>query len=111
MTIKNRSIGLELTTSNQDVYTVPNAFKATVDSIIIANKSSSYADVTLEWYSSLNTTYYTVFGSIRLEPNSSLQITDPLYLEAGDKIRGTASVNSSVVVTVRTYEEYAVVTR
>ncbi len=111
MTIKNRTVGLELSTSNQDVYTVPSSFKATVDSIIITNKTSSYVDVSLDWYSSLNTTYYSIFGAVRLEPNSTVQITEPLYLEPADKIRGLATLNNTVVVSVRTSEEYIASTR
>lgn len=111
MTIKNRTVGLELTTSTQDIYLVPNNFKATVDSIVVANKSASFVKVTLDWYSALNTTSYVVFGDITLEPNSSMQITDPLYLEEGDKIRGVANLGSSIVVSVRTSEEYTVARR
>lgn len=111
MKLKNRTVGLELSTSNQDVYTVPSSFKATVDSIIIANKTSSYVDVSLDWYSSLNTTYYSIFGAVRLEPNSTVQITEPLYLEPADKIRGLATLNNTVVVSVRTSEEYTSSTR
>lgn len=111
MTIKNRTVGLELSTSNQDIYTVPANFKGTVDSIIITNKTASYVDVSLDWYSSLSTTYYSIFGSTAMEPNSTLQITHPLYLEAGDKIRGLATLNNTVVVSVRTSEEYSVSTR
>lgn len=111
MTIKYRTVAKELSTSTSDVYAVPSSFKSTVDSIIIANKSTGYVDVSIDWYSALNATDYALAGSIRLEPNSTVQITDPLFLEAGDKIKGSATVVSSVVVSVRVSEEYSTATR
>ena len=108
MTSKNRSIGLTLTTSNSDVYIVPTSFKATIDSILISNITSSAITFNLDWYKLSNTTYYPIATTVRMEPNSVLQITDALYLEAGDKIRGLASAGTSIVVTIRVKEQYAV---
>lgn len=108
MTSKNRTLGLTLTTSNADVYIVPTSFKATIDSILISNITSSAITFNLDWYKLSNTTYYPIATTVRMEPNSVLQITDALYLEAGDKIRGLASANSSIVVSVRVKEQFAV---
>lgn len=108
MTSKNRSIGLTLTTSNSDVYVVPTSFKSTIDSILISNITSSAITFNLDWYKLSNTTYYPIATTVRMEPNSVLQITDALYLEAGDKIRGLASAGTSIVVTIRVKEQYAV---
>jgi len=42
-----------------------------------------------------------------MTPNSILQITEyPLYLEKNDKIRGLASSNSSITVTVSAEERF-----
>jgi hypothetical protein len=38
---KNRSVAKVLTTSTADIYTVPAAFKAEVDSIVITNISAN----------------------------------------------------------------------
>lgn len=108
MTSKNRSLGLTLATSNADVYIVPTSFKATIDSIFISNITSSAITFNLDWYKLSNTTYYPIATTVRMEPNSILQITDALYLEAGDKIRGLASAGTSIVVTIRVKEQYAV---
>ncbi len=41
MASKSRTLSLELTTSNQDIYTVPNNYEAEIKSIYIANHSAS----------------------------------------------------------------------
>ena len=50
MTTKNRTIGLELTTSNQDIYTVPANYEAEIDNIYINNATSSQVTFSLDWY-------------------------------------------------------------
>ena len=41
METKNRTVGLELTTGNQDIYTVPSNFEAEIDSIYINNATNA----------------------------------------------------------------------
>jgi hypothetical protein len=106
MTTKNRTVGATLTTSNQDVYTVPPTFKADVDSIFITNVTSSAVTFSLDWYDSTGSAYHTIAETVRLEPNSLLQITKAFYLLQGDKIRGLCSVNNSVEVSVKVSEQY-----
>ena len=106
MTTKNRTIGATLTTSNQDIYTVPSTFKADVDSIFITNVTTSYVTFSLDWYDSTGSAYHTIAETVRLEPNSLLQITKAFYLLQGDKIRGLCSVNNSVEVSVKVSEQY-----
>jgi len=108
MTIKYKTVGLALTTSSQDVYTVPANFKATIDSVILSNKTSSYVNVTVQWYSAANTTNYSIFGSITMEPNTTIQLTEAFYLEAGDKIKASATLNNTVEITVASSEKYSV---
>jgi hypothetical protein len=107
MTTKNRTVGATLTTSNQDVYTVPPTFKADVDSIFITNVTSSYVTFSLDWYDSTASAYHTIAETVRLEPNSLLQITKAFYLSQNDKIRGLCSVNNSVEVSVKVSEQFA----
>jgi hypothetical protein len=107
MITKNRTLGATLTTSNQDIYIVPPTFKADVDSIFITNTTTSFVTFSLDWYNSVESTYHTIAETIRLEPNSMLQITKAFYLLQNDKIRGLCSVNNAVEVSVKTLEQYA----
>jgi hypothetical protein len=107
MITKNRTLGATLTTSNQDIYIVPPTFKADVDSIFITNTTTSFVTFSLDWYNSAASTYHTIAETIRLEPNSMLQITKAFYLLQNDKIRGLCSVNNAVEVSVKTLEQYA----
>ncbi len=107
MTTKNRTVGVTLTTSNQDVYTVPPTFKSDVESIYITNVTTSYVTFSLDWYDSAASAYHTIAETVRLEPNSLLQITKAFYLLQGDKIRGLCSVNNSVEVSVKVSEQFA----
>lgn len=104
--VKNRALAKELTTSNQDIYTVPAHFVAKVISIIVANTTSSTETFTLEWYDSVSTTYYPIGGEVEMKKNSILQIDDVIYLQRGDKIRGLASSNSAITVTVSVEETF-----
>ena len=98
---KKRTVALELTTANQDIYTVPARFTTEVNSIYINNASSSLVTFSLDWYDAASTTFYTLAELVELLANSLLQITDyPLYLIGSDKIRGLASANSAVNITV-----------
>lgn len=107
MTTKNRTVGLQLATSNSTVYTVPNNWDATVSSIFVSNEASSPVTFSLDWYDSASTTYYTIAEKVSMLPNSIIQITDILYLGQGDIIRGLASVGSSVTVSIRIEEGFA----
>ena len=71
---KKRTVGLELTTANQDIYTVPSRFTTDITSIFISNKSSSAITFTLDWYDSATTTFHTLAGLTSLAANSILQI-------------------------------------
>jgi hypothetical protein len=41
--------------------------------------------------------------------NSVVQITDSLFLRAGDSLRGLASTNNTITIIVRMKEDYSVV--
>jgi hypothetical protein len=104
---KNRTVGLELTTGNQDIYTVPSNYEAEIDSIFVSNASSSNVTFSLDWYDAQNTTYYTLAETVELLGNSMLQINnEPLWLFKGDKLRGLASVGSAVTVIVKVRETF-----
>lgn len=106
MTTKNRTVGKELTTSNSNVYVVPPRYIADVYSIYIANTSSLPATISLDWYDSATSTYYALTEQMPLTANSALQITEALMLQPNDVIRGLASANSSITVSVKVTETY-----
>jgi hypothetical protein len=108
MSNKKRTVALALTTSVQDVYVVPPAFKADVSSIFVSNGSDSTVSVTLQWYSDANTTSYDIMDAVVMKPRSILQITAPLFLDKDDKITGFATVGSNAItVSIRTEENFA----
>lgn len=104
---KNRTIGKVLTTANSDVYTVPARWNSSVYSLIVANTSAAAKTVSLEWYDSTNATWYYLMKDVLLGANSILQIEEPLYLVATDQIRGLASADTSVTVTLNIREDFA----
>lgn len=107
MEVKNRTVALELTTGNSDIYTVPSNYEAEVYSIFISNSSSSNVTFSLDWYDSQTTTFFTIAETVELLGNSMLQInSEPFWLYKGDKLRGLASAGSAVTVSVRVKESY-----
>lgn len=107
--LRDRTLGKVLTTSSQDIYSIPNSFISHMDSIIINNNTSNAATFTLQWFSATDSVTYNIFYNSPLPANTTIQITDPLILQAGDKLKGYASVNSVVNITLRVQEEYSVV--
>jgi hypothetical protein len=104
---KRRTLALELTTANQDIYTVPTRFNTGVNSIYINNASGSTVTFSLDWYEAATATYHTLAETVELPANSLLQITDyPLFLVKNDKIRGLSSANSSVNISISLEEYY-----
>ena len=106
MQTKNRTVGLELTTSNQDLYVVPANYEANIKSIYVNNASSSSVTFSLDWYNSQDAAYYTMAETVELSPNSLLQITDSVWLYKADKFRGLASANSAVTVIFNVEETF-----
>jgi hypothetical protein len=106
MASKSRTVSLELTTSNQDIYTVPNNYEAEIKSIYIANHSASELTFSLDWYDSVNTTYYTMAENTKLLSNGLVQITESLWLQKNDKLRGLCSSSNNVTVTIQVEENY-----
>ena len=56
MSTKNRTVALELGTSNSDIYTVPNNYETQVKSIFISNLTGNQVTFSLDWYDSKATT-------------------------------------------------------
>lgn len=105
---KNRTVAKTLTTSNSDIYVVPPRYSAYIDSLVIANVSSTSVTFSLDWYDSATTVYHPIGGQVTMQPHSILQITDGFTLQHNDKFRGLASVATSITISVRVREEYSV---
>jgi hypothetical protein len=106
MQTKNRTLALALTTSNGTIYTVPDNHEAEIQSVVISNAAGAKRTFNLDWYDLSVTTYYALASAVPIEANSILQITSPLWLVQGESLRGLASANSSVVITVYVKEYY-----
>lgn len=104
--MKNNTYGLLLTTSNQTIYTVPDYFNAMVRSIIVTNQTTANVKFNLDWYDSASNTYYVIAKDVTVYGNSFLQITDSLFLQKLDLIRGLASANNAITVSVFADESY-----
>lgn len=104
---KKRTVSQELGITNSDIYTCPDRYDGDVNSIIVSNASANVVTVSLDWYDSVNTTYYTIMEQVELKPYSLVQMTEfPLYLHKNDKIRGLASLATSITVTVAVEEHF-----
>lgn len=103
---KNRTISLDLTASNQDIYTVPANYESNVVSIVISNAVSAERKFSLDWYSAENATWYTLAESTPIVGNGVVQFENTLWLRKGDKLRGLANVTSSVTITIKVQEYF-----
>ena len=91
MATKNRSIGSELGTSSSDLYTVPAQYESNIKSIFLTNGTSSTKTVSLSWYQADSAVSWPVTSDLEMVANGIIQITDPLYLNKGDKFTASAS--------------------
>jgi hypothetical protein len=106
METKNRTLALELTTSDATIYTVPTNYETEVQSIVISNAAGAKRKFTLEWYNSATSSYYALASEVEIEANAIIQVTVPLWLVKGESLRGSADVASSIVVTVYVKEHF-----
>lgn len=105
-TLKRRTVGKELTTSEEDVYVCPQSFRSNIESILVSNSSSSSVVVTLDWYNATEDTTYNVVPAVVMLPNSVLQITEAFYFYQNDKLTGLADSNNAVSVNIRAEETF-----
>jgi hypothetical protein len=106
MVTKNKTFGKELLTSNSTIYTTPPRFESNINSIIVSNASNTAVTFSLDWYDSATTTYYTIAEQVKMYPNSILQLTDGFILQPADTIRGLASVENVITVSIKVEEEF-----
>jgi hypothetical protein len=110
MITKNRTLGKELTTSNLVIYATPIRYTSEVVSIIVSNSLSSTVTFSLDWYDSISSTYYTIAEQVPMYGQSIIQLTEAFTLQQNDIIRGLASSNSAITVSIRVQELYSVLT-
>lgn len=106
MTSKNRTVALQLTTSPTAIYSVPDNYEAEVQSIVISSIATNTRTFTIEWYNEATSSYFALAKDVEIEGNTIVQATTPLWLVQGESVRGSASANSSVVVTIYVKEWY-----
>jgi hypothetical protein len=83
-------------TTETDLYTVPPANTAILNSLRVTNANASRAAITVSQYVSGSATEYYLLRSYNLAPNSTMDVFNgvPCVLEAGDKISVEASVST-----------------
>jgi hypothetical protein len=95
------------TTSDTDVYTVPNNFSSHIEHLLITNSDSSNRNYTLKFYQADTATTYTLFSShavIGKGSESVFTIDKPLYIHQGDKLIVTAGTVDTLTVVVAAEE-------
>jgi hypothetical protein len=110
MITKNRTLGKELTTSNIVVYTAPVRRTSEITSIVVSNSLNTTVTFSLDWYDSVSSTYYTIAEQVPMYGRSVIQLTNGFTLQQNDVIRGLASSNSAITVSIKAEELYSVVT-
>lgn len=103
---KNRTVSVELTDVNADIYTVPANYEANIVSIVISNAVSAERKFSLDWYSAELATWYTLAESTPIVGNGIVQFENTLWLRKGDKLRGLANVTSNVTITIKVQEYF-----
>ncbi len=94
-------------TSDTDVYVVPNNFSSHVEHLLITNSDSSNRNYTLKYYQSDTTTTHTLFSShavVGKGSESVFTIDKPLYIHKGDKLIVAAGTADTITVVVAAEE-------
>jgi len=97
------------TTSDTDIYVVPNNFSSHVAHFLISNNDSSTRNYTLKWYHADDATTHTILSGHSLSGgtfDSVFTVDKPLYLHAGDKLIVAANTANTLIVTISTEEFY-----
>lgn len=97
------------TTSDTDVYVVPNNFSSHVEHFFISNNDNSNQTYTLKFYHFDDNTTHTLLDGHAANSKATesiFTVDKPLYLHAGDKLIVAATTANSLVVTVSAEEFY-----
>ena len=97
------------TTSDTDVYVVPNNFSSHVEHLMIGNNNSSNKEYTLKYYEADTATTHTLFSGHAVTGKGSesiFTVDKPLYIHEGDKIIVAADTANTLTVVVAAEEFY-----
>jgi hypothetical protein len=97
------------TTSDTDIYVVPNNFSSHIEHLLVSNNDSSTRNYTLKWYHADDATTHTILSGHALAGgtlDSVFTVDKPLYLHAGDKVIVAATTANTLTVTISTEEFY-----
>ena len=95
------------TTSDTDVYVVPNNFSSHVEHLLIGNNNSSNKNYTLKYYEADTATTHTLFNGHAVDGKGSesvFTVDKPLYIHEGDKIIIAADTANTLTVVVAAEE-------
>ena len=95
------------TTSDTDVYVVPNNFSSHVEHLLLTNSDSSNRTYTLKYYEADTTTTHTLFSAHAVTGKSSesiFTVDKPLYIHEGDKLIVAAGTANTITVVVAAEE-------
>ena len=99
---------IDLSTTNQTtVYTVPANHSAVVQAIILSNTDSTNRNILIQRIAGLVTS--NIFEARAISSNSSVALVDantPLFLDAGDVIKATATTANTLHITLSVEERY-----
>lgn len=99
-----KTFGAPLTTSFQDIYTVPSSKKAEWRLMYITDTAGSTISVDVQFYDASETATLDVLKSYSLPSNDFIQIGGREYefinMKAGDKIMAKASNSATILVSV-----------
>jgi len=97
------------TTSDTDVYVVPNNFSSHVEHLLLTNSDSSNRNYTLKYYEADTTTTHTLFSGHAITGKGSesvFTVDKPLYIHEGDKLIVAAGTANTITVVVAAEEFY-----
>ena len=97
------------TTSDTDVYVVPNNFSSHVEHLLIGNNDSSNRNYTFKYYEADIATTHTLFSGHAVTGKGSesiFTVDKPLYIHEGDKIIVAADTANTLTVVVAAEEFY-----
>lgn len=97
------------TTSDTDIYVVPDNFSAHVEHFFISNNNSGGVDYTLKFYHKDDNTTHTILNNHSVDGKSFesvFTVDKPLFLHAGDKLIVAAGTANKLVVTTSAEEHF-----
>ena len=97
------------TTSDTDVYVVPNNFSSHVENLFITNSASGNSTYDLKYYEKSVNITHTLFAGHAVASKAIeylFTVDKPLYLHAGDKLIVSAATADELHVGVAAEEHY-----